>query len=162
MIAVGVDPGVSGGLSFLYPDGKIQAYKMPETERDLYDLLDRFRDMPRRDLFALIEKVHSSPQMGVKSAFTFGQNYGTLRGMLIACRIPFEEVRPIQWQRIFSLVFRGRKMGDREKKLANRAKAQQLFPEIRVTHAIADSLLIAEYCRRVHSDFATLRMEGGS
>jgi hypothetical protein len=34
-------------------------------------------------------------------------------------------------------------------------KAQELFPEIKITHAIADSLLIAEYGRRVWSTLAS-------
>lgn len=29
-------------------------------------------------------------------------------------------------------------------------RAQQLFPSAKVTHKIADALLLAEYCRRVH------------
>jgi hypothetical protein len=34
-------------------------------------------------------------------------------------------------------------------------KAQELFPEIKITHAIADSLLIAEYGRRLCSTLAS-------
>ena len=31
----------------------------------------------------------------------------------------------------------------------SKAKAQQLFPNLKITHAIADSLLIADYCRQI-------------
>ena len=37
-MVIGVDPGVNGGIAFLH-DGKVVAYKMPATERDIYDLL---------------------------------------------------------------------------------------------------------------------------
>ncbi len=33
-------------------------------------------------------------------------------------------------------------------KNVTKRKAQELFPEIKVTHAIADALLIGEYARR--------------
>jgi hypothetical protein len=32
----------------------------------------------------------------------------------------------------------------------SKQRAQQLFPSAKVTHAIADALLLAEYCGRVH------------
>lgn len=45
-------------------------------------------------------------------------------------------------------------MGERDHTAAKnltKARAQQLWPEYpRITHAIADALLIAEFCRRVH------------
>jgi hypothetical protein len=34
-------------------------------------------------------------------------------------------------------------------KNVTKRRAQQLFPQLKVTHAIADALLIAEYGRRV-------------
>ncbi len=61
--------------------------------------------------------------------------------MLIASRIPFEEVTPQKWQKTLSCLSRGDKN-------ITKAKAQQLFPGLRVTHATADALLIAEYARR--------------
>ena len=39
-----------------------------------------------------------------------------------------------------------------EKKNRHKDKAALYFPEIAITHAIADALLISEYCRRTWRD----------
>jgi hypothetical protein len=136
---IGIDPGLSGGIAFIPDNGTPWAHKMPETDKDLMEL---FRDsinlaIPK----ALIELVHSSPQMGVKSAFTFGEGYGRLQMALTALGIPYERIRPAMWQKAMGCMTKG------DKNVSKR-KAQELFPDIKVTHAIADALLIAEYNRR--------------
>jgi hypothetical protein len=90
---------------------------------------------------AYIELVHSSPQMGVKSAFTFGNGFGHLEMALTAAGIPFERVRPQVWQKALGCLTKG------DKNVSKR-RAQELFPQLKVTHATADALLIAEYGRR--------------
>jgi crossover junction endodeoxyribonuclease RuvC len=83
------------------------------------------------------------PKQGVSSTFKFGVNYGFLRGMLTAHKIPFEEVTPQKWQKAMGCLSKGNKN-------VTKAKAQQLFPNLKITHKVADALLIAEYCRRTH------------
>ena len=139
MRLLGIDPGKSGGIA-LVSEGWAQAWPMPDTERDVWDI---FEECDPVDL-AYIEKVASSPQMGVTSAFTFGRSYGFLRGMLVGWRIPFEEVSPQKWQKAMGCLTKG------DKNVSKR-KAQQLFPTLKITHATADALLIAEYCRRVRT-----------
>ena len=36
---IGIDPGLSGGVAFVPDSGTPWAHKMPETDRDLIDLL---------------------------------------------------------------------------------------------------------------------------
>tara|TARA_R100001129_G_scaffold65571_1_gene44768 strand:- start:4400 stop:4846 length:447 start_codon:yes stop_codon:yes gene_type:complete len=141
---LGIDPGKSGGVAVVNAEGGM-AWKIPDTERDLWELLKKQQPSVT---FGIIEKVHSSPQMGVRSAFTFGQSYGTLRGMLVALEIPFDEVSPVKWMTHLSC----RTKGDKN---VTKRKAQQLFPDLKVTHATADALLLAEYCRqrRTSPDF---------
>jgi crossover junction endodeoxyribonuclease RuvC len=137
---IGIDPGKSGGIAAISDTGEVASVaKLAQTERDIGQALE---DMSAAAGFAYIERVSSSPQMGVKSAFTFGQSYGFLRGCLYAAGIPFEEVAPAKWQRSMGCLSKGDKN-------VTKAKAQQLFPGIKVTHAIADALLIAEYGRRL-------------
>lgn len=90
---------------------------------------------------AYLEQVHSSPQMGVKSSFTFGNGFGHLEMALTAAGIPFERVRPQVWQKAMSCMTGG------DKNVSKR-KAQELFPHIKCTHATSDALLIAEFGRR--------------
>lgn len=142
---IGIDPGVNGGIAWIQ-DGKPCVEKMPDTLMDLWELL---RDIQCAkvifpnvaDCKAYIECVHSSPQMGVKSAFTFGQGYGRLEMALTAAGIPFERVRPQEWQKAMGCLSKG------DKNVTKR-KAQELFPSLKITHATADALLIAEYLRR--------------
>ena len=136
---LGIDPGKSGGIAFISECGtEAWANKITASERDFWNIVSEHKEDVQ---FGMIEKVHSSPQMGVRSAFSFGQSYGFLRGMLIASEIKFDEVRPQKWMKYLSCMTGG------DKNVTKR-KAQQLFPKIKITHAIADALLIAEYCRQ--------------
>lgn len=136
---IGIDPGLSGGIAIIAHDG-VMAWKMPETEKDLFDAL---KDMAggTEKVFAILENVHAMPKQGVASTWKFGQNYGALRMALIALGIPFETVAPGVWQRRMGCLSKG------DKNITKR-KAQELFPGLKITHAIADALLIAEDKRR--------------
>ena len=141
MTTIGIDPGTNGGIAWI-TDGKPCVEKMPETLADLWELIcDIHSDMgqmKQAPIKAYIEQVHSSPQMGVKSAFTFGNGFGHLEMALTAAGIPFERVRPQVWQKALGCMTKG------DKNITKR-KAQELFPQIKVTHATADALLIAHY-----------------
>ena len=136
---IGIDPGLSGGVAFIPATGEPWAHKMPETDRDLIDLLrDSINLFEAR---AVLEFVSSSPQMGVKSAFTFGEGYGRLQMALTALGVPYERVRPQAWQKAMGCLTKG------DKNVSKR-RAQELFPTLKVTHAIADALLIGEFLKR--------------
>lgn len=135
---IGIDPGMSGGLSIIVPGKSVNAYKMPETERDIWDLVHSLAVSNDGDVCAVIEAVSAMPKQGVTSTFTFGKGYGGLRMALIAAGVPFREVRPQVWQKALGCLTKGDKN-------ISKAKAQQLFPSIKVTHALADSLLIAQW-----------------
>lgn len=146
MIFLGIDPGQSGGIASLMVENGQDAiaWKMPETERDIWRLVaSRAPDGDCPATFAAIERVHSMPKQGVASSFKFGRSYGFLRGCLIASGIPFEEVAPQVWQKAMGCLSRGDKN-------VTKAKAQQLFPSLKITHATADALLLAEYAQRIH------------
>lgn len=142
MLFMGVDVGKHGGMAVIDQHGTVlKAERLPETDTDLLELLfwvDRECPlMPRR---AVLEKVHATPQMGVTSAFSFGGSYRACRMALAAARIPFTEVSPMKWQRRLECLSSGDKRITKE-------RAQQLFPDVKVTHYISDALLLAEYCR---------------
>jgi len=143
MIYIGIDPGKTGGIAWISqtydePPKVFHTCRMPETERDLFDALN----IGHPGTVAMLERVGASPQMGTVSAFTFGRGYGALLMGLTASLIPFDLVAPAKWQ----LAMGCRTKGDKN---ISKRRAQQLFPHLTITHAIADALLIAEYCRRV-------------
>ena len=140
MTTIGIDPGKSGGIAWIQ-DGKACVEKMPDTLQDLWELIEgiRYFDHPQNpNCKAYLEQIHSSPQMGVVSAFTFGNGFGHLEMALTASGIPFERVRPQVWQKAMGCMTKG------DKNVSKR-RSQELFPQIKVTHAIADALLIAAY-----------------
>ena len=141
MNILGIDPGQKGGIAFV-AESDYWAWKMPETERDIFELLQAPPVMERDAGFAYIEAVHSMPKQGVASSFKFGQNYGFLRGCLIALGIPFETVTPQKWQKYMGCLTRGDKN-------VSKKRAQELYPQLKITHATADALLIATYGYRI-------------
>lgn len=138
MIYIGIDPGASGGMAGLDDDGKILACmafaKM--TEKDIYDQFDTGQ-IKRK---AVLEYVTPMPKQGVASTFKFGRSFGLLEGLLIGSETPYRLIRPQQWQKFLRCMSRG------DKNVTKRA-AQQRWPNAKITHAVADALLIAEYCR---------------
>lgn len=140
MIYLGIDPGKSGSISGIWSDGQpfVATIRGDGTEADIADALQSF-DLDNAR--AIIERVSSSPQMGVKSSFTFGASYGFLRGILAACKVPYIEVSPQKWQKAMECMTKGDKN-------VSKSAAQRLWPHLKITHRNADSLLLAEYGRR--------------
>jgi hypothetical protein len=137
MTVIGIDPGANGSIAW-QQNGKTCVEKTPETLQDLFELLHSIHFSADSICRAFLEQVHSSPQMGVKSAFTFGNGFGHLEMGLTAAGIPFERVRPQVWQKTMQCMSKG------DKNVTKR-RAQELFPDIKVTHATADGLLIMSY-----------------
>ena len=146
---IGIDPGKNGGIAVV-PPGPLDlahASKMPKTPRYLFDLLTSIKaEQPACQ--CIIERTHSTPQMGVKSAFSFGENRGLLVMGLVSSQISFVEVSPVKWMRHLGCMTKG------DKNVTKR-RSQEIFPHLRITHAIADSLLIAYYGRQM--DASTTR-----
>ena len=134
---MGIDPGKSGGICILDDENIYTLSMTNKTEMDIYEwILEQPR--PNKCYF---EKVASMPRDGNASAFTFGKAFGFIYGILTAMQIPFEMVRPLTWQKALSCQTKGVKN-------VTKRKALQLFPQIKITHAIADAMLIAEYGKR--------------
>ncbi len=135
---IGIDPGQSGGIAIISSSGLVLPYKMPETERDIYDLLSGYTLNGLDNPAVWLEKVHTMPGQGIASAGKFMQGYGFLRGVIIALKYPLYDVTPQKWQQAMGCMSKGDKN-------ITKAKAQQLYPQIKITHAIADCLLIATF-----------------
>lgn len=145
---IGIDPGKNGAIAWIQ-DGKPCVEKMPETVQDLWDFVDNFAislmcsyECRPLHVKAYLEQVHSMPGQGVSSSFKFGNGFGHLEMALTAAGIPFERVTPQKWQKALGCMTKG------DKNVSKR-RAQELFPQLKITHATADALLICEYGRRL-------------
>lgn len=140
MLYIGIDNGSSGAIATVRDDGTIyRVDKMPATDAELFALLELHRNGA---VFATLEHAQAFPKMGTSSAFNYGRGYGAMQMALHAVGIPFDIVTPAKWQAKMQCLSRG------DKNVTKR-RAEQLFPGVKITHAIADALLIAEHCRRV-------------
>lgn len=121
MIWAGIDPGSTGALAVILPDGEVKLIDTPIIEtkvsgktRKEYDdagmaaLLRRLLARGEEAGCAVhltLEKVNAMPSidgkrsMGATSAFSFGTGYGVWRGCLAALQVPFELVSPQRWKK---------------------------------------------------------------
>ncbi len=143
---IGIDIGLKGGVAVLDADWYIKvAAKMPQDRRELIELLRPFSGL---ESVAAVEHVASSPQMGVTSAFSFGGQKERVLTVLTALDIPFEEVRPLDWQRTLQCINGG------DKNVTKRVAEMRFLGAkgVKITHYNADALLIASYCRIANGD----------
>lgn len=145
---IGIDPGASGGIAWTHEDG-MRVEKMPDTIQGVWDLIEHIVNdvaMIYRhvEVKAYLEQVHSMPGQGVSSSFKFGNGFGHLEMAITAANIPFERVTPQKWQKALGCLTKG------DKNVSKR-RAQELFPNLKITHAKADAVLIAEYGRRMNT-----------
>lgn len=139
---LGIDPGKSGGFAIVNETAGIAFAFDKLTPTDIVKTIKEYKGNIRT---AYIEQVSAMPKQGVVSVFTFGQNYGWWQGVLTALGIPIERVSPLKWQTYMKCRTGGNKN-------VSKARAQEIFPEKKITHAIADALLIAEYGRRIRGN----------
>jgi len=143
MIFLGIDPGMSGGMGILSSNNDMvylaKAISFTnQTDKDISDYIKGIGN----DAFCCLELAHAFKGQGISSTFKFGRNFGLLLGCLYTQNIPFELVSPQKWQKALGCLSSGDKN-------VTKAMAQRLFPQLKINHAVADSLLLAEYSKRV-------------
>jgi hypothetical protein len=148
MIIIGIDPGKTGAVAFLWDSGAVDVFDMPAGPAGLSAALDiddqHLSPSPR--FVAYVEQQQAMPKQGVSSTFKIGQSYGEILGVCGALGIRVVTVTPVKWKMVMGL--RGK---DKE---ASRALAMRLFPQIagelqrKKDHGRAEALLIAEWGRR--------------
>lgn len=151
-VYLGADPGANGGIALISADGTLLmvtklhsdddaallAQVKAATER-LVGVVGATEGLRARRV-AVLEQAHASPQMGVTSAFSFGGSFRALRMALVACGWEVVPVHSTRWQRALDC----RTGGDKN---VTKTLAMKLYPNIKVTHATADALLLATYGR---------------
>lgn len=144
---VGTDPGKTGATAALDEQGEL--LEVCPHRKGIGELLEFF-DWVKflhvdegMDLHCALEKVHVTPQMGCKSAFTFGGYYYQALTLYETFAFPYEEVTPQFWQKELDCLTGGNKK-------VSQAKVEELIG-VRVSQEQADSVLIAEWCRRQYT-----------
>lgn len=143
---MGVDPGVRGGLAVLSGSGKVEylrGFAPGMTELELARIIECGAGMLKSayGTTCFFEKVGFIKGDGGLGSFTFGRVVGLLRGCLLSSGISIHDVYPAMWQASMECLTGGNKN-------VSKKRAIELFPDQKITHNIADALLIAEFGRR--------------
>jgi hypothetical protein len=157
---IGIDPGASGGFAAIDERGTLGnmawACPMPKSDAGILAVIDKLTDNGTRQVRVMLEHVWTSPQMGVVSAGSFMRQFGALQMALTARGVEFDLVAPVKWQKAMGVLTpkeRRAELGHKDKNINKRAAEYMLargaYTNIQVTHAIADALLLAAYCRNV-------------
>ena len=146
---IGIDPGKSGSICAIDSSGN--AWVVVKTNKSYKEIYHELRDATciKGKCFAVIENVHAMPGQGVASTFKFGESFGMLLGLLATTDVDYVKVSPAAWCKELGLK-KSKEESNTDWKNRHKQLARKLFPEVDVTHATADALLIAEYCRRTN------------
>lgn len=140
---IAADPGKSGGLVWGTSIHDAASCSMPDTPRDLADLIrDILKDADKP--VAYVEKVGGyvgGAGTPGSAMFVFGQNVGQIEGVLATLEVPVERPTPQAWQKALSLgTTSGRSKSQWKRHLLSKAIA--LYPSHRITLKTADAFLI--------------------
>ena len=153
MIIIGIDPGVSGGISILENKKVIEIFDMPtmidgkKNKRQVNgsqvaNIIKEGLNF-NKEVVVVVEHVNAMPGQGVTSMFNFGQSFGVIKGVCSALSLPIYFIRPTKWKKHFNLI--------KTNKDASRTKVIEIYPEIssklskKKDSNKADAILIARY-----------------
>ena len=142
MVYIGIDPGKHGALAYIDDEEVVVVPFDAEVYRQI------LRSAGEKRAVCCLERVGAMPGQGVTSMFSFGENYGYIRGLLEANEIPYQAVRPQDWKREFGIT---------KDKSTSVAVCKRLFPKVSLlptersrkeNDGLAEALLMACYAQR--------------
>jgi crossover junction endodeoxyribonuclease RuvC len=112
MIVIGVDPGLGGAIAAVTQHRLLDVDDMPTEDMGGKATVKRrvscsllatlLRDYRARyggeEWLVVMERVSAGSGQGVASAFSFGDSYGAVRGVVQTMRMRMELVTPSQWK----------------------------------------------------------------
>lgn len=145
-VVMAIDPGAHGGIAWLGKDGLRHVVNMPETPVDILEKIREIEDeaFPEHPVCYIENVGHGMPNQSSSATAKFARHCGLLDGFLLAEGIRIEKVLPQKWQRTLG-IGSSRDYEKREWKNRLKAKAQELYPDKKVTLVNADALLILDY-----------------
>jgi len=156
-VICGIDPGLSGAISFYNPQRDFLAVhdipthtvpsgKKTKRDPDYAQIASLIEEKSEFIEHVYIEQVGAMPGQGVTSMFNFGKVYGVLIGVVAATMLPMTFISPMKWKRA---------LGVPANKDGARARASQLMPKhgnnwlLKKHDGRAEAALIALYGSRI-------------
>ena len=160
MMIIGIDPGISGAICF-FKDGEIvdiidmptmaegKKNKRQVNGNQIYnEIITRIENIPKKNVYVVVEHVSAMPGQGVTSMFNFGQSFGVIKGICSAMQLSLNFVRPAKWKKYYNLI--------NSEKDASRTRAIEIFPNFssqlskKKDSNKADAILIASFYYETH------------
>jgi crossover junction endodeoxyribonuclease RuvC len=152
-VVIGIDPGLSGAIAWLGPNGGAHVVDMPTIQLSKTGFVKRALDVngltillegyaaatnPRPTVY--MERVNAFPGQGVGSMFSLGMSFWGAAGVIAGIGLALVLVEPKDWKGYFRL--------NKDKELA-RGLASRYYPSVdlhrKKDHGRAEALLIARY-----------------
>lgn len=145
---IGIDPGANGGIA-IDADGRITVQRMPGNTALLGEFLHHYMQNFKTVVFIEKLQIRQDDLQGGK-VFRIRKmmaNYEQLKAVVSLCGADLAEVHPLTWQSRLGT----RKTGEPKPERKRRYKdiASGLYPQLKVTMANCDALLIMRYGRTV-------------
>jgi hypothetical protein len=157
MLTIAIDPGAGGGMAAQMDDNPVVVYKMPDTPKDIYDLLVTLVYHPciipsKVKCRVVMESIsmglfapggEDAAKAKMVAMFKLHRHCGQLEGFLLSLGTPFESVSPQKWMK---------SLGPMPKDTAKRKNhikdmMQRRHPHIKVTLWNADALGILTWAQ---------------
>lgn len=135
---IAIDPGASGAIVFDTPDG-LYIEKMPETQRDVFDLLT-LAHLSGNNICTIEKTGGYMPGNSGPAAVKFARMCERVEMGAICCGLGVDLVPPQKWMKYLGALPKDKK----DRKNAIKAAMQRRFPNIKITLWNADALAI--YC----------------
>ena len=153
-IVIGIDPGHLGSVAWRDGKGVRHVSKMPDTPRGIIDLVRSIEDevdengiiRPSTDYVCYLEDVGKGvPGQSSSATATFARHNGHLEMAMICEGIRIVKVLPQKWMKSLGIGKSSDCSTKAEWKRKLKQKAEELYPQFKVTLNNADALLILDY-----------------
>ena len=145
-LTIAIDPGKQGGYAIAW--GGLTSINLHKLEEE-FEFVEHINELKRHpdveSIEAVVELVppFAGKMIPSSASFKLGFSCGFLHGVLRTAEIPFNLVRPQEWQKGLSGLS-GLTSNKRKKVLMNHAK--QFFPQVKgLTLKTADAILILRH-----------------
>jgi crossover junction endodeoxyribonuclease RuvC len=149
-IYIGIDPGQKGGIATIQDSGFVESIIVnPLTNHRLNHELNACKSIVTfgfNEIICTVEKLWGFPGQSSKTTWAQAENYGIIKGVLIANNIDFNLVAANTWKRHYGLIGKD--------KQASIDKCKELFPDVNLrrtarcttdSDGMAEAVLIAQF-----------------
>lgn len=162
-VYIGIDPGSKGFVCADYGGGEREYCSIAYSSYgEIALFLRNIMAITDGDCVCCMEGIHAIFGSSAKATFSFGENFGILKGILTALKVPYHLVPPKTWQgEMWVSQDKVYKVKDGKRSIDNKPTsinaARRLFPDVdfRRTDKCknaddnkCDATLICEYGRR--------------